>query len=222
MTGKKRYGLFNTISGRLALSFIVLSILIVGVSFISTYLLFSSNLREYLMQNPLNIAESVEKEVSRMYEKGIEPDEILRRIETLSTRYGAEVMLYDRSGKLIASSSGGDSQSSGMGWCSGPMAQRNSRTMTTPVYSHGEVVAFVGIVLTRNTSFLGAVDNFKRSATISFGVSGLMVILLAMFSSWILTRYLSEPIMRAVKGSEKLAAGDYNICLDERGNSEIG
>ncbi len=55
-------------------------------------------------------------------------------------------------------------------------------------------------------------------------IAGIAVAVIAIFTVLILiaTRYLTRPLLRLTAASQRLAAADYDVALDYRGNDEVG
>lgn len=210
----------KSLSFQLAISFILILSLVLAFALGVSALVFKGNLSSYFRASPFSIAESVAKELADDLARDLSYSELAAKLEELSLRYGAEIIVYDPDGVPIATS-GLSKSSCETPWCSGPMGGRESRTVAVPIYQDNRILGFVGVVVNRETSIIGAVKKFEQSMLMSFILVGVMVLALSLFVAYFVSRRIARPLVNASEAALSLAEGNYDIRMETFGILEI-
>jgi signal transduction histidine kinase len=211
---------YKSLAFKLTIAFLVfLTFFLVFALGISAYI-FKGNLSNYFKRSPFSVAEAVAKELADDLSRDLSFNELNSRLDGLSLRYGASIIIYDPNGVPIATS-GLTKSSCDTPWCSGPMGGPESRTVTVPIYFNNRILGFVGVVVNRETSIIGAVRKFEQSMFYSFTYVGLMVLLVSLFVAYFVSSRIARPLVQASKAALRLAEGKYNVRLEKTGMLEI-
>jgi signal transduction histidine kinase len=212
---------YESLNIKITLIFVVLVIILLGVSLGIAGLSFRSSLNRYLMQSPINIAESVARELNPLLSSDASLEEIQKKLGQLSEKYGAEIVVYDRNGNPVITS-GIDRTTCDTPWCEGPMGRVAARTVAVPVIDGGRVIGFVGVILNRETSIMGTIDRFRRSMYISLLTSGLLLVLVAALLVYFISNAVTRPLRSAAEVARAISEGNYNKRCEVVDGSEIG
>lgn len=210
----------KTLSQRLALSFVLIGFALVALSLISAHFIFSINLKSYLSRTPETVAEEIADGISKQMAKGKKLIDSRPFINDYANKYGALIVIYDVAGNELIRSGRGITQA--QPWCQGVMRGMGARMVTVPIRTESDLYGFVGVILSRESPIAAAEESFKRTVNTSLLFAGGMALIIAILFGIFLTNAISKPVNEAIKGAESLAAGDFNIRLQVRDDSEIG
>lgn len=212
--------IFNTLSFKLAFSFFMVLSAIIMLSLLITAYLFKANLNTYVRQSPLSIAESVKEQLESELSGDVSLNDIAKKIEELSVKYGAEIVIYDQRGTPLIVS-GARKSVCETPWCEGPMGAANARTVTVPLVVNGNLFGFVGVIVNRQTSIVGALTRFQQSMFYSLIFIGVFVLAVSMLVFYLVSKRIVEPITLASEVAHRISEGDYSVKLESTDDSEI-
>lgn len=213
--------IYHSLAFKIAVSFIAVLLIIIFFATFLTAFIFSRNLNSYVRQSPLAIAEKVAGELQDELSGDASLNKVAQEIKELSVKLGAEIIIYDERGVPILTS-GIDRSTVDMPWCEGPMGMRNSRTVTVPLFSEKGVVGFVGVVVNRETSLIGAARKFQQSMFYSLFIIAIFAIFSSLLIFILVSRKITKPIVEAASIANKISEGNYNIKIENIEDSEIG
>lgn len=210
----------SSLSARLAVSFFLLAVLLVSLSYAASLTIFNSRFEEYLNQNPLRLAESVAEDVVSIVLTHPTRDDLKKRLDEIAATRGAVIILYDARGREIMRT--GTEDPANAGWCPGPMASGGAHVATLPIIEKGTVTGYVGVTVTRLGSIQATAENLRSSIARAYQVSAVAALLFAILIGLFLARNLARPIHEAIAGARRLSSGDFDVSIPVRDSSEIG
>ncbi|MCX7831323.1 MAG: ATP-binding protein [Actinobacteria bacterium] len=213
--------IYQKIAFKLTAYFLAAVLAIFTFSLLITAYMFKTNLNSYLRQSPLNIAESVASELEKDLSSDATIGDISKKIKELSMEHGAEIIVYDQRGAPIVTS-GIEKSTAEIPWCYGPMGMRNARTVTVPFYLNNRLAGFIGVVVNRETSIIGALARFQQSMFSSLLAIGILAVALSILAFYLVSKMIAKPIVEAAEVARRISDGDYNARVIKTENSEIG
>lgn len=211
----------DTLAFRLTTSFAISFLVVHLVAMLFTAFTFNANLNNYLKQSPMSIAEAVASELEDDLVGDAQLKGLSKELESLSLRYGAQIIIYDQNGTPILIS-GSDRSACETPWCMGPMGQMGVRTVTVPLIYENRIYGFVGVVVNRETSVKGAIARFQQGMFTSLALIAASTVITSLLLFFLVSRQVAKPIVRAAEVARRISEGNYSAKIEEKNGGELG
>lgn len=117
--------------------------------------------------------------------------------------FGGRIAIFDLRGNIVA------------GY---PLAP-DARIVEQPITVHGDVIAYVRSTVPAAPAGIDA--EFLHRQRISILTAALLMLLTSSLLSWLIARHWARPLNDIQAATARVAAGDFNVRMQERGSVEI-
>ncbi len=211
---KMRFSL--SYKARAILSFVMVSLLTVGICIGAVAFIWSQFFNTYAAANIENLAEQTANRMATIYEKtlSLEGDTLTPAIEVASSSEELGVVVSDVGGNTLYNSSTGDSLQNS--------PSSATQIAITPIEHHGQTVGNVRVWVYGSNTLMSKVDReFQRNMYAGLMYAAGISLVIALLLGILLARSLVKPVGTVTKTVRELSNGNLSARTGMQGDNEI-